>query len=166
MVYKYNVYRYKTNAEIARRLQYKNRIRQEKDAEILTGVVQDTKASDIEERFAKALSKKGISFEFQRSFLAPRNTAGNYMLDFLISGATKPLPVAIDGQYAHRTAAQKGNAIFKDDVFNTKNGWRYQAVARVGYNGTLNGKPVLPGLETQEAADQTVEELIWLFHLQ
>jgi poly-D-alanine transfer protein DltD len=166
MVYQYKPFRYKTSTEIKQRMAYKNRIKATKDGEVLTGFVQELKASDIEERFAKGLSKEGISFTFQKSYLAPRNTAGNYMLDFLVEGATKPLPVAVDGEYAHRTAEQKGKDAYKDDIFNTKNSYRYQKVIRVGYNGTLNGEQVLPGLQTQDEADATIQELIWLYHLQ
>jgi len=166
MVYKYKVFRYKTNTEIKQRLAYKNRIKATKEGEVLTGIVQEKKASDIEERFAKALSKEGISYTFQKSYLAPRNTAGNYMLDFLVEGATKPLPVAIDGEFAHRTAEQKGKDAYKDNIFNTKNSYRFQKVIRVSFDGKLDGKYVLPGLQTQDKADESAKELIWRYHLQ
>lgn len=121
-------------------------------AEGLTGLVDGKKASDIEERFARSLSKFEIPYEFQISYLMPHNMVGEYRLDFLVYYGGLEYPYAIDGEYAHKTASQKRADAFKDDVFNSLKQGYLQPVTRVDFTK----------LSTQEIADDYVKEhILW-----
>jgi hypothetical protein len=116
--------------------------------EVLTGLVQDQSASDIEERFARALDKYELPFEFQVSKLAPYNKPGEYRLDFLVQSDWGQIPIAIDGEYAHKSAAQKETDMLKDFEFMQKTYGKYEAVERVSFEELM----------TQEDADKFVLE--------
>jgi len=119
----------------------------------LTGMVQDKPASDIEERFARSLDKFGIQYDFQVSYLAPRNMTGEYRLDFLVYVDGEQLPVAVDGEYSHKTESQKRKDVWKDDQFNKEKAGQFLPVKRVTYLD----------LDTQELADEYVkEQILWL----
>ena len=117
----------------------------------LTGVVQNLPASDLEERFARSLEKNHIPYEFQRSFLAPNNMPGSYKLDFLVYVDGQEQPVAIDGEYAHKSMKQRANDEIKDVIFNEAKKGQMLPVKRITYTD----------LDTQEMADAIVEQL-WL----
>lgn len=84
----------------------------QKVTETFTGQVQGKKASDLEERFARALQKRGISFTF-RLRLSPlfgltevmRNDPGEIEIDMLAQHRGELVPIQIDGQIAHFYAA-------------------------------------------------------------
>jgi hypothetical protein len=117
----------------------------------LTGVVQNLPASDLEERFSRALEKNQIPYEFQKSFLAPNNMPGSYKLDFLVYVNGQEQPVAIDGEYAHKSAAQHANDTLKDEIFNDAKKGEMLPVMRIKYTD----------LDTQDMADAIVEQL-WM----
>jgi len=99
-----------------------NRLQATKDGEVLTGYVQGQKASDIEERFAKALGKaikngSIMSYEFQPSYIANRNVQGEIRLDFLVH-VPPAQPIQIDGTFAHKAAEQKSKDKVKDAILN------------------------------------------------
>lgn len=85
--------------------------------EFLTGFIGDKKASDLEERFANALNKIGLDFEFEVQLLpgenprflqgSQRNQLGAVEIDFLIVQNETMFPVQIDGEFAHKTAEQR-----------------------------------------------------------
>jgi len=123
----------------------------ERVQEILVGWVQGKRATDIEERFARALDKslEIDSYEFQPSYVAGRNLPGEIRLDFMVYAGLS-YPFQLDGTYAHKTAQQKYEDAIKDAILDsilTPRG--VQPVKRI------------PGdeLETQEEADELVAEL-------
>jgi len=72
-----------------------------KDAEQLTGMVQGMDASDLEERFARALDKKGLDYYF-RVAMGGRGDPGWKELDFLvISNGYHPVEIE-DITFIHR----------------------------------------------------------------
>lgn len=129
-----------------------NRLRPVDDDEGLTGLVQGQAASDIEERLARALKKQAATerFEFQESFAAPRNIPGELRPDFLVYlGGAVIQPLQPDGEFAHKSAAQKESDRVKDALLDE----------------LLRGRGALPTvripgyeLETQADADAWVRE--------
>ena len=120
-------------------------------AEVLTQAVQGQPASDIEERFARALYKneRVEDFEFQQSYFAGRNMPGEVRPDFIVYAGTV-YPVQIDGEYAHKSAEQKATDRAKDaqlDGYLTPMG----AAVTQRISGDL--------LQTQEDADRLVQEM-------
>lgn len=106
--------------------------------EALTGIVQGMKASDLEERFARAMDKLEIPYQFRvrltsealgmrqltRAF---QNIRGEIEMDFFVNHG-QTWPIFIDGQIAHfYTPAQaeedrlKTNAV---NEFGQTFGWR------------------------------------------
>jgi hypothetical protein len=117
----------------------------------LTGLVHGIPASDIEERFARALDRLGIPYEFQKNLLAPANLPGNYKLDFLVYNPKdgRLYPIAVDGEFAHKSAEQRAKDKLKDIVLNSAKQGEYQPVERLDYTK----------LDNQEIADQTTADL-------
>lgn len=80
------------------------------DEEILTGVIQDKPASDIEERSARAMNKIP---EWSYTFLvrispltgnltqAFRNLAGEFEIDFIAQRGDEMQPILVDGEVSH-----------------------------------------------------------------
>ena len=131
-------YRYTTSKEVQQFTSLLNRAKPADTKESLTGLVQDQSATDIEERFARALNKYDISYDFQVSKLAPYNTPGEYRLDFLVDAPWGLIPVAIDGEYAHKSAAQKATDQLKDFEFMSKTGNKYEPVQRVTFDKLMS----------------------------
>jgi hypothetical protein len=125
-----------------------NRSKPAIDKEVLSGLVQDQDASDIEERFARALDKYKLGYDFQVSKLAPYNKPGEYRLDFLVQADWGQIPVAIDGEYAHKSSAQKETDQLKDFEFMAKTNNKYEPVQRVSFTELMS----------QEDADSFVME--------
>lgn len=132
------------------RIRTVNRLEPETAQEYLGGTVQGMKASDIEERFAKSLYKKKEPFVFQKSFFAGMNIPGEVRLDFLLTGSVIQ-PVQVDGEFAHKTAAQKGRDKLND----------------IRLDGRLRGMGALPVvridgelLQTQEESDRELEKVL------
>ena len=120
------------------------------DDENLTGLVQNMDASDIEERFARALRKRDIRFTFQPSYFQGRNVPGEIRLDFMVD-AGWPLPVMVDGEYAHKSAEAQAEDRIKDALLDDHlRGTGALPVIRI--TGDL--------LQTQEDADRVVNERI------
>lgn len=88
-----------------------------RDGEVLTGFVRGLPASNLEERFAIALdqSKDIVSYEFQPSYIGARNTSGEVKLDFMVYQGGQMFPIQIDGDYVHKTAAQREEDKVKDE---------------------------------------------------
>ena len=127
-------------------------------AEVFTGSVQGMKASDIEERFARSLSKLEIAFMFRyriSSFLTGnqyltqrrQNEKGEVEIDFLIEG--KP-PIFIDGQIGHfYTEWQADEDVIKSNITD-------EFMSTLGFPPSVR----IPfwKLATQEMSDQTARE--------
>lgn len=122
-----------------------------KEPELLTGFVQDKPASDIEERYAKALAKnpRVMYYNFRTPLMAPTGFPGSIDLDFLVFTGVY-YPIQIDGQYAHKSATQRERDRLNDAMLDD-------------YLGrTMDARPVerIPfyKLEDQEMTDRLVAE--------
>lgn len=128
-----------------------NRPKKLVEDEGLTGVVNGEAATDIEERFARALwkNKRVEGFDFQNSYFAGRNMAGEVRPDFIVYAGTA-FPVQVDGEFAHRTAEQKASDRAKDAMLDG-------LLTPMGAAPTQRISGEL--LQTQDDADRLVEEL-------
>jgi hypothetical protein len=87
-----------------------------RDGEVLTGFIRGQPASNLEERFALALDQiSTLSYEFQPSYLGARNTSGEVKLDFMVYQGGQMFPIQIDGDFVHKTAAQREEDKIKDE---------------------------------------------------
>jgi len=133
----------------------------ENNGEVLVGFVQDKKASDIEERAARAIDKLldwNYTFLVRISPLSGRltetfhNLPGEFEIDFLCQRGAELWPILIDGEVSHFLAEwqkyvdEEREAVINDSLK------RYGAlpVKRVEYWQ----------LETQEKADRYFRELL------
>ena len=93
----------------------------------LSGTVHGKDASDIEERFAKALDRSNIDYYFQRfvetEYTLPDNEK---QVDFVVYWARRVWPVEIYGSYFHSSAGDRLRDLERerqlDDVF-ARWGW-------------------------------------------
>lgn len=124
------------------------------DEPALTGLVDGQQASDIEERFARALrsNSKIIYFEFRKIIIAPRYEAGSIEIDFLVHAGTLT-PIQTDGDWIHKTAEARAHDALQDTLTD-------QYLADAGYSAQPSIR--IPGtrLATQEQADSAVRELV------
>lgn len=102
------------------------RVPRTKSAELFAGSIGAKKASELEERFARELSKREIPFIFQVR-LSPlfglterkTNQPGEVEIDFLTVWQNLYRPVQIDGEIAHyKMAWQAERDKAKDDIVN------------------------------------------------
>lgn len=127
-----------------------NRIQRPSSAEELTGVILGKKASAPEERFARALYKKNLSFDFQVVVQTAYQIPGQLnTVDFVVFSGL-PYPIEIDGDWVHKTSSKKEQDALRDAIINEKmvpRGWR--PISRI------------PGhkVATQEDANNVVEEM-------
>jgi hypothetical protein len=92
-----------------------HRVEAEQDGEVLTGQVRGQKASDLEERFARALDAHNLDFEFQPSYAAGKNIQGEIRLDFMVYLAGNlEQPVNVDGTWVHSSAEAKAKDAVQD----------------------------------------------------
>ena len=81
------------------------------EKEVLVGTIQGKKASDLEERFSRALDKRGIPYAFRKRITSPfvgerkltnamASLPGEVEVDFLVGG-TQVTPVMVQGEIAH-----------------------------------------------------------------
>ncbi len=117
----YTPYRYKKPKK-ARRPEQSGKPVELKQVENLSGYINDGNnvlpASDLEERFAIALSKNPNvdNFEFQVSYIAGQNLPGEVRLDFAVWSKGQLYPIFVDGQFVHKTAEQQQNDIVQDMI--------------------------------------------------
>lgn len=76
------------------------------EAEVLSGEVQGMKASALEERFARALDKERISYQFRYTIGAPRGLPGWKELDYLIERNGQIYAVEVDSAFTHRNKGE------------------------------------------------------------
>lgn len=144
-------------------LQAVNRADPLKQAEMLGGVVQGKAASDIEERFARALERnpRVDDYQFIVHTITGANLPGEAQLDFLVTSGGQDYAVQIDGAFAHKTAAQKEQDRVQDvrlsEVLNGKVAAPLP-LPDIQPNGLIAR---VPGwlLETQAAADSLAQEM-------
>lgn len=127
------------------------------DEEPLTHQVQGQPASDLEERFARALDKnpRVLRYDFQSFYLGPtRNSQGTITVDFMVESAGQIWPVQVDGEYAHKTQSQRDEDAQKDQILNQRLGKQgIRQVQRIPSKENMH----LGVLDTQESADRAVE---------
>ena len=85
----------------------------------LSGSVMGKKASDLEERFAKALNKlRNIQgYRFGTIIDTPYQIPGqSYQVDFVVNQYSSTHFIEIDGEYAHKTAEQKSDDFARDQI--------------------------------------------------
>jgi hypothetical protein len=90
------------------------RIKLRSEEEAFTGLVQDKKASKLEERYARALTKLKIPFFFQYKINTPYTIPGRAnSIDFVTvyRGAQAE---EIDGEIGHKTVIQKSHDRARD----------------------------------------------------
>lgn len=119
------------------------------DKEQLTGYINGMDASDIEERFARALDRLGISYDFRVPMVAGRWMPGEVEVDFMVFDGGQYQPIQIDGMFAHKASAQKATDSAKDAILNEYLKGTAAPVQRI--DGDV--------LETQEETDRLVKEL-------
>lgn len=127
-----------------------NRIKTSPEGESLTGFVHGKEASDLEERFARALDKLHYRYSFEYEVLAATGVPGEEnQIDFVVEHEGTH-PIEVDGMFVHHSAAQKAKDRLRDTLLDevlSKDGW--ESIVRV------------PGtdLESQEDADVVVREM-------
>jgi len=128
-----------------------NRMAGHSEDELLTGYIKGKQASDLEERFARALYNTGKDFDFQQEFMTPHSIPGQEKeVDFVVYDG-QPQPIEIDGMYAHKSAEQKANDVVRDAILNETLGMRgYLPIIRI--SGTE--------LETPEETLAVVEKIL------
>lgn len=136
--------------------------RRNPNKEVLTGEINGIKASDLEERYARALHKMEMPFEFRFRITSPLlgkqrltqqflNEAGEVEIDFLVEKYGVITPVFIDGNIGHfYTDYQADKDAIKTNVtneFGQGMGWR--PAVRVPFWK----------LQDQDMTDRTVREM-------
>jgi len=121
-----------------------------KDPHPLTGRVQGQAASDLEERFARALSRTDLGYQFQVRVRTVGGVPGQEKrIDFIVEDGPG-CPVEIDGPFAHHTAAQQGADLVREILLN-------EALRRRGMLPIRRVK--WWQLETQALANRLVTEI-------
>ena len=120
-----------------------------KPAENLVGVVQGRKATDIEERMYKAFLRNGVdenNIDYQPSFIAGRNMSGEIRPDFALYGMGLIQIWYADGDFFHRTAAQRAKDEMNDAILFQRMDGQIEFPIRISGSD----------LETQQKADAAV----------
>jgi len=129
-----------------------NRVAGFTEREVLSGTVQGLPASDLEERFAKALDRLGDAiqyYEFRVPYIEGRNMPGEIEVDFVVH-TPFILPIQVDGAYSHKNAEQKAKDEYNDAVLNDYLQGVAMPVRRVkDYE-----------LQTQDDADATARQVV------
>jgi hypothetical protein len=155
-------YKYKQKAVAPPDYDYGRTVLRVGNQEQLSGVVQNLKASDLEERSARSVEGLGISFQFRARITSQAmgrrrltrqfaNIQGEVEIDLLCNDGGITTPIFVDGQIAHfYTAWQADIDEEKADMvneFGRQFGWR-EAV-RVPFWK----------LQDQEMSDRTYREI-------
>jgi len=111
-------YKYPTKSKRPERLNV-NRLKQPPtDDEQLTGWVNGVKASDLEERFARALRNAKLDFSFQVEFSTAVSLVGEEkQVDFVVSNGLQ-FPVDINGSIGHTSSAQRAKDSVRETLLN------------------------------------------------
>lgn len=124
------------------------RLRPTAGDEGLTGFVQGKEASDLEERFARALSTYGLDYTFkfyvETSYTLPYQEK---QVDFVVQRG-QPEPWEVDGEFTHKSAEQQEYDQARDAQVNEAlMPYGYRPVQRVTeeYLGTQDGADLFVG---------------------
>ncbi len=123
------------------------------DSQALTGIVLGKRASDLEERTARALYKMNIDFLFQTEIPVTTSVLGKgKVIDFIVDiGISQPLEV--DGPLGHATAAQQAADALRDSLLEpVLLGMGMRPIMRIKWDK----------LQTQVQADQNIREALFL----
>jgi len=127
-----------------------NRIAGQAPDERLSGFVHGMEASTLEERFARALDRRGVRYVFQFRVNTPfQIPEQRNEIDFVVEEFGTH-PIEVDGMWVHKTAAAKAKDKLRDAILDdilSKEGWH--PIVRVPGNE----------LENQERANEVVEAL-------
>jgi hypothetical protein len=130
--------------------------------ETLSGYIGSFKASDIEERTARALNSRETSFNFRTQFIpsqppvmisgkSGRDQLGAVEVDFMVQVNGLLTAVQIDGEWAHKNASQRESDRHKDA--------QMEEILRQSGGGVLVRIPFYY-LKTQDMANQTIASLL------
>ena len=128
-----------------------NRLSRPVANEGLTGWVNGKEASDIEERFARALRNNNVDYSFRIDIPTAVSIPGeDKEIDFLIGDAVRTA-VEIDGEIGHKTEGQQARDIVREILVN-------EQLKKAGIRPTVR----IPWtkLLDQETANRTVQELL------
>jgi len=146
-------YRYKVRQQFPVDFK-KNRLKmlsEQADPVPLTGTVLGKPASDLEERFGRALLSLKLRFRFQVRFATAERAPGRKkVVDFVVESGGIETPVEIDGKYGHKTSAQQGRDAVREVMLN-------EVFVKRGM--ALLQRVKWTELETQEDADRTVRRM-------
>lgn len=156
-------YKYRNRPTLAPELNTGKSLIRTGTKEVFAGVIQGKKASDLEERFARAMDKLGIEYQFRvrisslaagtkrKLSTAFTNLPGEVEIDMLAEHHGRGVPIMIDGFIGHHRAPwqadvdrEKKNIV---DDFGKQYGW--QETIRIPFYH----------LETQELADRKAKEI-------
>lgn len=116
----------------------------------LSGYVNGVRATNIEERFARALKKHGLRYRFQVRFATAVSLPDHErVVDFVVYHGLR-YPVEVDGEYAHSTNAREAADAIREELLNEVFRWRSMPPLR---------RVKWWQLETQAQADAAVGEL-------
>ena len=116
----------------------------------LTGLVQGQRASDLEERFARALYKLKLRFWFQFYVYTAYSLPGeDKVVDFVVDAGLM-WPLEVDASFTHKTSEQRQYDKIRDAQVD-------EALGRAGYQRIQR----IPGekLATQDLANQKAADL-------
>ena len=142
-------YQYSTQ-QPSTRIERLDRVRAPVEGENFVGEIQGLPSSDIEERFARSLDKRQMSYGFRTANVAGRNLPGEVELDFAVYEGGLTYPVQLDGEFSHASEEQKNKDKANDAILdNELRGTGAFPVQRISYEK----------LETQTMTDAVVKEL-------
>ncbi len=96
-----------------------NRLKRSAPAENLSGWVNGMEASDIEERFSKALRRIRKDFNFRVNFRTAVSVPGeDKEIDFLVDRGGQFQAVEVDGEIGHKTSSQQGKDQLREILLN------------------------------------------------
>lgn len=145
-------FKYKVR-RIARREMPFGKIQSVKNDEGLVGYISGSPASDLEERFARAMDKdpRIDGYSFREAVISPRNMPGQLEVDFVVQMGPIVYAIQIDGEFAHKGAAKRLDDARKDALVNE-------------YMKQYGAKPVIridgEKLSSQEEANKIVRTLL------
>ena len=124
------------------------------ELEPLTGFVQGKQASDLEERFARALAKFGYQFVYSYFVPLPYEVAGEEnQIDFIVFDGGIPYAVEVGAAFFHADSSQRMEEMVRDQILNdVLRTQGIQPIVRLPWN-----EP-----STMEKANEMVKDKIWL----
>lgn len=121
--------------------------------EQLSGIVLGLAASDIEERFARALDRDNrvTGYSFRVPVITGRNLPGQLEVDYVIQTGPVLYLVQIDGEFSHKGQSKRQEDAIKDAIINEFYA-KYGASPVQRIDGQL--------LSTQQEANNLVKDML------